>query len=167
MPSSQSHPPKSGRLWLGVMGVFLITVGVFFTWRLWLSYEKARVTRGWTPVPCRIVSSRVVSERPTPGSDNAHRAEVRYEYEINGLKHGGARIRQVEAAPTRHLDAAHETQIQYPPGSMRTCFVNPANPDEAVLEHSTRAALYSIWFPLIFVTGGIGMLRGASRRAPR
>jgi hypothetical protein len=43
--------------------------------------------------------------------------------------------------------------------------VNPALPAEAVLEHASRAALYSIWFPLLFVVGGLGMLRGALKRA--
>lgn len=146
------------------MGVFLVIAGSFFAWRMWLSYEKAQITRGWMQVPCRIVSSRVVSERPTPNSNPAHRVEVHYEYEINGAKHSGTRIRQVEAAPTPHLDNAREKQINYPPGSTRACFVNPASPDEAVLEHASRAALYSIWFPLLFVAGGIGMLRGALRR---
>ncbi len=149
------------------MGLFLIAAGSFFAWRMWLSYEKACITRGWREVPCRIVSSRIVSERPTPNSSPAHRVEVRYEYEIEGVKHDSARMRQVEAAPTQHLEVAREKQIKYPPGSARVCFVNPVNPDEAVLEHATRAALYSIWFPLLFVAGGVGMLRGALRRAPR
>lgn len=147
------------------MGLFLIAAGSFFAWRMWLSYETARITRRWTQVPCRIVSSRVVSERPTPNSAPAHRAEVRYEYEINGVKHVSTRIRQVEAAPTPHLDSAHEKQLNYPPGATLTCFVNPASPDEAVLEHASRAALYSIWFPLLFVIGGAGMLRGALKCA--
>lgn len=155
---------SSGRWWLGGMGVFLIVAGSFFAWRMWLSYEKAQITRGWTPVPCRIVSSRVVSERPTPNSEPAHRVELRYEYDFNGVVHRSTRIRQVEAAPTQHLDKAREKQQNYPPGSTQTCFVNPRSPADAVLEHATRAALYSIWFPLLFIAGGLGMLRGALRR---
>ncbi len=147
------------------MALFLIAAGSFFAWRMWLSYENAQITRRWTPVSCRIVSSRVVSERPTPNSAPAHRVELHYEYEINSVKHTGTRLRRVEAAPTQHLDKAHEKQINYPPGSAQTCFVNPAAPEEAVLEHASRAALYSIWFPLLFVIGGLGMLRGALKRA--
>lgn len=149
------------------MGVVLIAAGSFFAWRMWLSYEKAQVTRSWTQVSCRVVSSRIISERPTPNSNPAHRTEVRYEYEFDGVKHTGTRIRQVEAAPTQHLENARQKQQTYPPGSTQTCFVNPASPDEAVLEHASRAALYSIWFPLLFVAGGVGMLRGALRRTPR
>lgn len=148
------------------MGVFLIIAGSFFAWRMWLSYEKAQITRKWTQVPCRISSSKVVSERPTPHTDPAHRVEIRYEYELAGVKHSGTRIRQVEAAPTPHLDVAQQRQQAFPPGSDQVCYVNPAAPDEAVLQHGSRAALYSIWFPLLFVAGGVGMLRGALRRTP-
>lgn len=146
------------------MGVFLIAAGSFFAWRMWLSYEKAQTTRNWSQVPCRIVSSRIKSERPTPHSNPAHRVEVRYEYEVNGIKLSSTRIRQVERAPTLHFDDALQRQEQYPTGSAQVCWVNPAAADEAVLEHGSRAALYSIWFPLLFVLGGFGMLRGALRR---
>lgn len=145
------------------MGLLLIGAGSFFAWRMWLSYEKAQATRGWTPVACHIVSSKVVSEKPTPHSEPAHRVEVCYEYEIKGVRHRSTRIRQVEAAPTSQLADAREKQMNYPPGALRTCFVNPANVEEAILEHATRAALYSIWFPLLFVVGGLGMLRGAMK----
>lgn len=143
------------------MGIFFIMAGGFFAWRMWLSYEKAQMTRAWTEVPCRIVSSRIESAHPTPASPMAHRLEVRYEYRFNSVRHVGSRIRTVEAAPSPHLDKVQEKQQAYPPGSQQTCFVNPQSPDEAVLQHASRAALYSIWFPLLFVVGGFGMIRGA------
>lgn len=164
MPPNPTPPSSSGRWWLGAMGLFLVIAGLFFAWRMWLSYEKAQITRSWTQVPCRIVSSRVATERPTPNSSPAHRVDLRYEYEFQGVKHTGSHIRQVAAAPTQHLENALRKQQDYPPGAGRTCFVNPASPADAVLEHSSRAALYSIWFPLLFVAGGVGMLRGALRR---
>ena len=154
----------AGRMWLCALGMLLMIAGSFFAWRMWLSYEKAQVTRQWRQVPCRIVSSRIISERPTPHSPPAHRVEVRYEYEFNAVKRSSSRIRQVEAAPTQHLDQAQQKQQSYPTGSSQVCFVNPASPNEAVLQHASRAALYSIWFPLLFVVGGIGMIRGALRR---
>ncbi|MGV3661850.1 MAG: DUF3592 domain-containing protein [Prosthecobacter sp.] len=168
MSHNQNPPSSSGRWWLGSMGLFLIIAGLFFAWRMWLSYEKAQITRGWTQVPCRIVSSRVASERPTPSSAPAHRVDLRYEYEFKGVRHSGTHIRQVDAAPSQHLEDVRQKQLNYPPGAERPCFVNPASPAEAVLEHSSRAALYSIWFPLLFVAGGVGMLRGAlgRRRTP-
>jgi len=46
------------------------------------------------------------------------------------------------------------------------CFVNPTAPDEAVLKRGSRGALFSIWFPLLFVVGGLGVAINALR-APR
>ena len=163
--SQNQFASQSGRWWLCTMGMFLIVAGAFFAWRMWLSYETAQITRNWSEVPCRILSSRIVSERPTPHSDPAHRVEVRYQYEFNGATHAGTRIRKVESAPSLHLDDVRQKQQQYPTGSQQVCFVNPTAPDEAVLQHASRAALYSIWFPLLFVLGGCGMLRGALKRA--
>ena len=146
------------------MGFFLVVAGSFFAWRMWISYEKAQITRRWVQVPCRIVSSRVVSERPTPNSSPAHRVDLRYEYEFKGSIRSSTRIRQVESAPSQHLDDVRAKQLSYPPGSSQTCFVNPSASDMAILQHASRAALYSIWFPLLFVVGGLGMIRGAFRR---
>lgn len=149
------------------MGLFLIFAGLFFAWRMWLSYEKAQITRAWTQVPCRIISSGVVSQKPTPNSPLVYRAEVRYEYTFEGVRHQGANIRPVEPAPTAHLEDVQRRQQSYPAGSEHPCYVNPASPAEAVLEHGTRAALYSIWFPLLFVAGGVGMLHGTLRQRRR
>ena len=45
----------------------------------------------------------------------------------------------------------------HPPGARSVCYVNPASAGEAILEHASKAALYAIWFPLLFVLGG-GMM---------
>ena len=145
------------------MGVVLIAAGSFFAHRMWLSYEKTSASRSWPEVPCRVESSRILTQRPTPASAPVHRVDVRYRYEVNGTAHVSTRIHVVEKAPTPHLEVARELQQQFPPGSQRTCRVNPADAGESVLIPGTRAALYSIWFPLLFVAGGLGMLIGVWR----
>ena len=146
------------------MAMVLIAAGSFFAWRLWLSYQKTSISRSWPEVPCQIESSRIVSARPTPTSPLAHRVEIRYRYDFGGTSHVSTRIRHVEAAPSAHLDKVQAVQQQFPAATQRVCRVNPADPAESVLIPGTRAALYSIWFPLLFVAGGIGMLIGIFRR---
>lgn len=146
------------------MGLFLIVAGSFFAWRMCLSYQKTSVSRAWTATPCQIDSSRVVSERVTPASPLTHRAEIAYRYEFGGQTWHSKRIKHVESAPSGHYDDVLALQRDYPPGSQRTCYVNPAVPAESVLRQGTRAALYSIWFPLLFVIGGAGMIFGLFRR---
>lgn len=49
---------------------------------------------------------------------------------------------------------------------MTMAFVNPTEPNFAVLKPDTKAAGYSIWFPLLFVVGGLGIVvRAIVRRA--
>lgn len=147
------------------MGLFLIVAGSFFAWRMWLSYQKTSASRAWTATPCHILSSRIVSSRPTPTSPLAHRVEITYRYAFAGRSFQSTRIHHVQAAPTAHLDKVRALQQEYPPGTDSICHVNPAAPAESVLRQGTRAALYSIWFPLLFVAGGAGMIGGLWRRA--
>lgn len=164
--SSASDSSLSGRLWLAGMGLFLAVAGSVFTWVLWTAWQRAEETRRWEATPCRIISAQVASERPTPHSNLAYRAEVRYSYAYKGQSLTGSRIKRVDS-PTQHEDNARKKLEEYPVGKETTCYVNPAQPDQTVLKHDTRAALYSIWFPLLFVFGGLGMLWNALlKRAP-
>lgn len=154
--SNSTAHSRAGRLWLTAMGLFLMLAGLTFTWVLWHAWQRAEETRRWTETPCRILTSRVVSERPTPHSPIAYRAEVKYHYQFHGANYTGSNIRRVDGV-TQHEERAREIQERYVPGAETLCHVNPARPSQAVLQHDTRAALYSIWFPLLFVAGGAGM----------
>ena len=168
MDTPESNP-NAGRYWLASMGLFLACAGALFTWGLWYAYQKAEETRRWTPEPCRIISSRIVSERPTPHSNVEHKVEIRYSYTFAGKAMTGDHIKRVDG-DTVHEESAKERSEAYPVGMETTCYVNPAKPNEAVLQHGTRAALYSIWFPMLFVVGGLKMawdsVRGR-KKAPR
>lgn len=161
--SSDSKSSLSGRLWLAGMGLFLACAGLLFTWVLWTAWQRAEETRRWTPTPCRIISAQVVSERPTPHSNPEFKAEIRYHYTFEGQSLTGSHIKRVDPV-TQHEDNARKKLEDYPIGQDLTCYVNPAQPDQAVLKHDTRAALYSIWFPLLFVFGGLGMAWNALKR---
>ena len=159
--------PNAGRYWLAGMGLFLALAGALFTFGLWYAWQKAEETRRWVPTPCRIVSSQIVSERPTPHSNIEHKVEIRYHYTFAGQSLTGHRIKRVDG-DTVHEENAKEKLETYPVGLDTTCYVNPAKPDETVLQHGSRAPLYSIWFPMLFVVGGLKMtwdaLRGRKKK---
>lgn len=164
--SLSPSPSLPGRLWLAGMGLFLAAAGILFVWVLWTAWQRAEETRSWTPIPCLIVSSRLSQERPTPNSNPAFRAEVRYSYTYAGKVMTGTHIKRVDSA-SQHEDVAKKKLEAYPVGSELTCYVNPKQPDQAILKHDTRAALYSIWFPGLFVVGGLGMAWNALKRPAR
>lgn len=161
--SSASVSSLPGRLWLAGMGLFLALAGMLFTWVLWTSWQRAEETRRWTATPCRIISAQVLSERPTPHSNPAHKASVRYAYTFQNQSLTGTHIKRVDSA-SQHEELARKKLEEFPIGQETTCYVNPAQPAQAVLKHDSRAALYSIWFPLLFVLGGLGMAWNAMRR---
>ena len=92
---------------------------------------------------------------------------IRYSYTFAGNAMTGTRIKRVDGV-TAHEENVRKKQEQYPVGLQTTCYVNPAKPTQAILVHDTRAALYSIWFPILFIVGGLGItwnaLGGAGRR---
>ncbi|MBX7210294.1 MAG: DUF3592 domain-containing protein [Verrucomicrobiaceae bacterium] len=135
------------------MGLVLVAAGLLFTGMLWRAYQRALETRGWPAAPCRVLFSLVLSERPTPHSPVAFRLGLQYEYDFAGRKYIGTRVRRVEG-PTADKEKVDALAAEYPAGKKTVCFIDPANPAEAILEHATEAALYAIWFPLLFVIGG-------------
>ncbi|MCE9518360.1 MAG: DUF3592 domain-containing protein [Verrucomicrobia bacterium] len=159
MPGSTS----SARLLKTALGLGLIIPGAAFIVFLWISYDRAQETRHWKPTPCLILSSQVLSEHPSLHSPLAHRASVRYRYVFEGVTHTGDHIRRVDG-PSSEKEKMEKLCAKYPPGRESECFVNPEQPDIAVLEHATKAGLYTLWFPLLFVAGGAGMIWSAWRR---
>jgi Protein of unknown function (DUF3592) len=162
---SLSPKPNSnaGRYWIAAMGMFLALAGMTFTWVLWRAYIRAEETRAWIETPCTVTTSTIRSERPSPNSNIAHRIDIRYLYQFQGQSFTGTRIKRVDGATT-HDERAQATLTTYPVGLQTVCYVNPADPAFAILKQGSRAPLYSIWFPLLFVLGGLGMTWASIRR---
>ena len=100
-------------------------------------------------------------------------------YRFNSSDYQGTRWRRVHfyekadefvSRKTPDREIAEELASKYPVGKMVSCYVNPLAPEEGVLEHQTKAAIYTLWWPMIFAIGGAGMIwsawRGLSRRRP-
>ena len=155
--------PQAGSRWLAVLGLVLALMGVIFTGVLLHSWQLAEETRAWTATPAKILSSQVLPDHPTPNSPVKYRAVVRYEYQVGGAIFHADRIHRSNG-PNANKEDAEALREEYTPGQAITCWVNPADPGFAVLKHDSRAPLYTIWFPLLFVAGGLRMAWGAMRR---
>ena len=151
------------RVFKTALGLFLVMMGAGGTLYLWGSWKKAEETRKWTAAEAVVLSSQVLTDRATPHSPPRYVAEVHYRYQFNGQSYTGRRIKRVDG-PSSQKATAEAAVAKYKPGETVTCHVNPAQPDFAILEPDSRAALYSIWFPLLFVVGGAGMIVSAFRK---
>lgn len=148
---------------LVLMGLILACAGGVFIAVLWHSGQRALETRQWTPAPCTILFSSVDPDKWSANDPLKWRLRVSYRYVWEGKEMTGSSVRRVEG-PTPHKERAEAVAARYPAGTQTECFVNPARPDQAILEHETKAAFYTLWWPLLFVVGGLGMIVAAFRQ---
>ena len=146
----------AGQRWLIAMGLALALAGTVFTGVLWVAWQRAAETRSWAAVPCTVLSSQVVPLRKSISSNVVFDPQVRYTYEVAGQRYESQRIKRVDG-PSSDPDKAQSVRQRYYPGQRTQCYMRPGSPDFAILEHGSRAALYTLWFPLLFVVGGAVM----------
>ena len=156
-PKSDKGSVLAGRIWKACMGLVLMAVGSIFCWYLWASWQKAKTMDSWGETEARIIVSQVLPWQYNQYSRMAYQPKIRYEYEFGGKTYTSERIRKV---PVRSSDEskAKAWVEKYPAGMKTTAFVDPADPKSAVLKRDTKAAIYSIWFPMLFVVGGAGII---------
>jgi hypothetical protein len=168
-----SEPTVSARLFKLGVGLFLVAAGLAGAVLLFIPWRRAMETRAWTETPCVITESYRDEQRVSELAQPVHRVFIRYRYSFGGKEYTGHRWRRVSftssddkdvARKTPHSDEAQKLAVKFPPGLATTCWVNPKAPSEAVLEHHTKAALYTVWWPLLFALGGGGMVYSALRK---
>lgn len=148
------------------MGAFLIGVGWIFVVYLWNSYQRAAVMDGWVETPCRILSAGLDDSQLNQRGMPKYLVQIRYEYVFDGKTHTGERLARLPSESS-DLRKAKGKIKNYPVGTETVCYVNPADPGFAVLKKESKAGLYSIWFPWLFIIGGVGMIFTALfRRRP-
>ncbi|MEM7011622.1 MAG: DUF3592 domain-containing protein [Verrucomicrobiota bacterium] len=155
---SQAKPNSiAGRVWKASMGLFLVGIGSLFVWYLWASYQKAKAMDTWLETPALMLRSEVIDIQSTPQSNQEYLAQVRYQYEIDGKTYESELLKLADGPSASQGKIARKIE-SYPNGAMVTAWVNPDDPNQSVLKRNTKAALYTIWFPLLFVIGGLGMM---------
>jgi hypothetical protein len=159
----ETHRRRSIGSLLGglALGSLIAGMGLFFVFALIQGYGRATETREWTEVPMTITRSEIYEEQ-IGSSPTEYRPVVEYAFIFEGKDYSGAGIRRGEGF-TRHKSKAQRTLDSWPLGTEGTCFVNPQNPAQTVLKHNTKAVLYTVWFPGLFVIAGLGIAIGSVR----
>lgn len=165
LPPRRRRPTASG--WGCVLGPALfLLVGLAFAAFFVVPASRVVASRWWDPVPCEILSSRVVSHS---GDDGAtYSVEVRYRYEVDGRSFQGRRYRFLGGSSSGH-EGKQKVVDALPPGSTATCWVDPDDPEQSVLDRGLSWEYLFALLPLVFVALGAGGLWVAweSRRRKR
>ena len=137
------------------MGLFLALLGGFFVWLMGRSFLRAWEMRSWAEVRCVILSSEIEERRHDEFSAPEFRHDISYGYEFGGKAYTGDHL-TIRGSPwTSKREVAEERFSEYPEGMQVNCRVNPKAPEVSVLKMDSLAPGYSIWFPSLFVMGGV------------
>jgi hypothetical protein len=115
--------------------------------------------KAWPTVPCRIVSSELQIQRDGCGKPTSYREAISYLYQYEGCEYRGDRFQFLKVSTSERASKA-AVVARYPAGSDASCFVDPRNPSEAVLDRSNGNAWLALFglIPLVFVAvGGWGL----------
>lgn len=127
---------------LGPAGIIMLIPAAIAA-RICYGVAKTGQAAKWPSTSARIVRSAVKSQK-RQDSSVVNLPSIEYEFAIGGKSYRGSRISAVEKAADRDVKA---TLDRYPVGATAPVYYNPANPEEAVLEHDLplpAAALYAI-----------------------
>lgn len=148
---------RGGRWFLVALGLALALIGTLFVMLLGRSFLRAREMRAWPEVTCVILTSDIEERIHDPQSPPEYRHNLSFGYEWNGEPRTGDHLTLRGSSWSSRRELARKRSLQYPSGMTTTCRVDPANPDFAVLKPDSLAPGYSIWFPGLFVVGGLGI----------
>lgn len=134
------------------IGLTLIPVG------RWLSAQD------WKEAPCRIVSSEVASHSDSDGT--TYSVAIVYDYEFGGRNYTGNRYDFVTGSSSGR-EGKQAIVNRYPPGSQQRCYVDPGNPDNAILSKSFSKGYLVGLFGIIFFLAGMAVIVGGLRARRR
>jgi hypothetical protein len=155
--ASRTHSSLPGRLYLAGIGLSLAIMGGVFFWLMWRSFDRARHMQSWPEVRCVILSSEVEERRIDPNGAPEFKVNVTYGYEFGGEARTGDHLTWRGNPWTSKSNVVEERRAAFKPGTSTTCRVNPADPNFSVLKPDSKAPGYSIWFPALFIVGGLGI----------
>ena len=146
-------PWKAGALMIGFFGIFfLFGVGFLIPVFIWPTLEVVEA-RAWQPVACEILSSEVESHT---GDDSVtYSIETLYRYEIDGREHLSSRY-QFMGGSSSGYEAKAAAVAEIPAGARLTCYVNPEDPFDAVIERGFTGDYLFGLIPLLFALVGLG-----------
>ena len=137
-------------------GVFLAVGGVFFYFFFLRPVWGLLAARNWTEASCVVLESQVAESSSSDGT--TYRPDILYSYSVGGIVYQSRRYDMLEAYSSGY-DGKAEIVARYPPGLQTSCWVDPADPSQAVLTRKLSPLYLIGLIPLVFMAvGGIGLV---------
>ena len=134
-------------------GLFFLVGAAMFTFTFIIPVWKIVQAQKWVETPCTITHSNVKVHDGDDG--DTYSVEIHYKYEFGGKEYKSERYHFFHGSSSGKSGKQKVVQ-KYPRGSERICFVDPNNPESAVLYRGWSWELLIGGFALIFVAVGAG-----------
>lgn len=133
---------------------FAVGLGTFY---FFFAKPAMRIAaaRSWRATPCVVLSSRVRTHEGDDG--DTYSVDVLYEYDFGGRTYQSNRF-QFLGGSSGGRAAKEAVVARHPPGTRTVCWVDPADPQEAVLVRSFTKDYWMGLVPLVFLAAGGGGL---------
>ena len=148
---------KVATVFLVFLGLSVAAIGGVFTWLLWDSYERASAMQDWPQVDGLVLSSEVEESKHDEFSPMEYSLKILYGYEWQGEAKTGDQYSARGSLRSKDPSRAADLVKKFPVGKVISVYVSPDDSNNTVLKPDSKAAGYSIWFPLLFVVGGMGI----------
>jgi hypothetical protein len=165
--SSTRRSLNSNRVGVVFCAIFAVIGAALFYFLTVRTFLKVQAARSWPTVPCVVESSRVKSHDSDDGT--TYSADILYRYQVAGREYRSNRFSFMGGSSSGY-DGKAAVVRQYPPGRRTECFVNPANPNDAVLVRGFTPMMWFGLIPLAFLLFGtfglVHFARGGATTMP-
>jgi hypothetical protein len=144
--------------------IFLIVGGIAFFFTFVRPMARFFAARSWQETTCTVLESRVAESSDSDGT--TYRPEIVYTYSSGGRAYQSNRY-DFPGLWSSGRSGKEEIVARYPPGARVSCWINPADPEQAVLSREFGAAYLLGLIPVVFLLVGAGGLVWAVRAGRR
>lgn len=117
--------------------------------------KKYFAAKSWQETPATVIWSRVKTHQ---GDDSTtYSVDIFYRYQFSGKKYK-SNTTDLFSSSSSGRSSKQEKVNAHPRGKQITCFVNPQNPSQALLERDLGWSALFVLFPLPFIGIGLGGL---------
>jgi hypothetical protein len=152
--SERASDPRKGMWFMPFFFSIFLMVGLGATYAILVRPALKLAQAGsWRETPCTIVSSNVGSHRGSEGG-TTFSVNIVFRYEVNGKTFTGDRYDFMGGSSSGY-DGKAQIVSRFPPGVGATCYVNPQDPTDAVLDRRFHPFYLIGLFPMLFVVIGV------------
>lgn len=136
-------------------GLFALAGSAMFWWMVVRPLWGVATAQAWTETPCTIVSSEVEVHG---GDGDTYSIEIKYDYEFHGQQFRGERYHFMDGGASSGRAGKQAVVDQYPIGLHSTCWVDPGDPAQSVINRGLTLDMLWGLFSLPFLAVGYGGL---------